>query len=114
MADTRNIENELERIRHRVDALLVLCITPGRGFVAVDPKLAPKDAIETLRNEIPALADYLQQKTQRASHGRAPEQPKTLRQQKGDAFYDTAWARYTTGEEITELERECLQQEGLL
>ncbi len=65
MAKTRNFEFELERIRKEADALLVVMITPGNGFVAVDPKLAPKDAIETLKNEIPMLHQYLIDKRSR-------------------------------------------------
>ena len=62
MPITRRHEVELERIRCDSDALLVLIITPDQGFVCTDPKLAPKDAIETLRNEIPAVTDYLKKK----------------------------------------------------
>lgn len=62
MASTRKLENELSRIRREQDALLVLIVTPDYGFVAADPRLAPKDAAETLRNEIPLIQALLEAK----------------------------------------------------
>jgi hypothetical protein len=52
----------MERIRRESNALLTLIITPDWGYISTDPKLAPKDAIETLRNEIPSLAEFLTKK----------------------------------------------------
>jgi len=65
MANTRKLQNELDRICRESDALLVLIIKPDWGYISTDPRLAPKDAIETLRNEIPSLADYLKKKADR-------------------------------------------------
>jgi hypothetical protein len=60
------LKNELERIRREQNALLVLIIKPDWGYVDVDPKLAVKNAIETLRNEIPAIESYLRKKKSEA------------------------------------------------
>jgi len=62
MISRRSVETDLNRIREQSDALLVLIIHPDWGYVSTDPKLAPKDAIETLRNEIPMVAEYLNKK----------------------------------------------------
>ena len=62
MRNTRKFEQEMERIRRESDALLTLIITPDWGYIATDPKLAPKDAIVTLRNETPSLAEFLTKK----------------------------------------------------
>jgi hypothetical protein len=59
MANTRKLENELDRICREEKALLVLIIKPDWGYISKMPELQPDEAIETLRNEIPALADYL-------------------------------------------------------
>jgi hypothetical protein len=62
MRNIRKFEQEMERIRRESNALLTLIITPDWGYISTDPKLAPKDAIETLRNEIPSLAEFLTKK----------------------------------------------------
>ena len=63
MANTRKLENELDRIRREENALLVLIIKPDWGYISKMPELQPDEAIETLRNEIPALADYLNKRS---------------------------------------------------
>ena len=62
MANSRKLENELDRIRREENALLVLIIKSDWGYISTMPELQPEEAIETLRNEIPALADYLTRK----------------------------------------------------
>ena len=61
MSDTHKIANAINRIRRENDALLVLIIKPDWGYISTDPRLAPKDAIETIRNEIPAIQAHLEQ-----------------------------------------------------
>jgi hypothetical protein len=63
MTSTRKLESQLDRIRSEENALLVLIIKPDWGYISTMPGLRPEDAIETLRNEIPALADYLIRKS---------------------------------------------------
>jgi hypothetical protein len=62
MPITRKLANQLDRICKDEDALLVLIVKPDSGYISADPRLAPEGAIETLRNEIPALQDYLTQR----------------------------------------------------
>jgi len=113
MANTHKLESELQRIRRESDGLLILLILPNDGFIYIDPRLAPKDAIETLRNEIPALAEHLQRTAQRAQQKPPQAAPQTLRQKMGEKTFDMLWGRYQTGEEMTGQELECLKQEGL-
>jgi hypothetical protein len=62
MPKTRNFEFELERIRKEGSALLALMIAPDRAWIAADPNLAPKDIVQTLRGELPALHEYMTQR----------------------------------------------------
>jgi hypothetical protein len=67
MANNRNsnqhkLANTLDRIRRESDALLVLIIQPDWGYISTDPKLTPKDPIETMRNEISNIEAYLSRK----------------------------------------------------
>jgi len=62
MPNLHKIEIEAERLRKQNDALLVLIIKPDWGFIATDPRMATKDVVETLRNEIPNVQAYLERK----------------------------------------------------
>jgi hypothetical protein len=62
MPNLHKIEIEAERLRKQNDALLVLIIKPDWGFIATDPRMATKDVVETLRNEIPNVQVYLERK----------------------------------------------------
>ncbi len=62
MPNLRKVEIEIDRIRRQNDALLVLIIKPDWGYISVDPKLATKDTISTLRNEIPSVEAFLKTK----------------------------------------------------
>jgi hypothetical protein len=37
-------------------------IAPDRAWIAADPNLAPKDIVQTLRGELPALHEYMTQR----------------------------------------------------
>ena len=62
MPNRRQLEIAAEALRKGADGLLVLVIAPDWGYVATDPRLMPRDAIETLRNEIPRVEQYLREK----------------------------------------------------
>jgi hypothetical protein len=62
MPNLHKIEIEAECLRKQNDALLVLIIKPDWGFIATDPRMATKDVVETLRNEIPNVQSYLERK----------------------------------------------------
>jgi hypothetical protein len=57
--DNREIEAKAERLRRESNALFVLIVTPDWGYFAKDPRLAPRDAVEQLEQEVPRVADFL-------------------------------------------------------
>jgi hypothetical protein len=61
MANSRKLENDLNRIRREENALLVLVIKPDRSYISTMPELRPDEVIETLRNEI--LAEHLSKRS---------------------------------------------------
>lgn len=57
-----SLEGAAQWIRKRSDALLVLVIRPNDVAFAVDPRLAPVDAIAAVCEEMPGLLQHLIQR----------------------------------------------------
>jgi hypothetical protein len=62
MANTRKLENELNRIRHEQDAFIALVIMPNEVHFSTDPKMQPRDIAERLREEAPLIQAYIESK----------------------------------------------------
>lgn len=43
-----------------------------------------------------------------------PESTETIRQKMGEPWFDKTWKRYADNAQLTDLERDCLKQEGFL
>jgi hypothetical protein len=59
MPSRKQIEAAAERLRRESDALFVLVVKPEWGYFARDPKLAPRDAIHELEEELPRVRAFL-------------------------------------------------------
>ena len=59
LASLNSLRSAAKWIRGGSDALLVLVIRPNDVAFDVDPKLAPMEAIKTVRDELPALLQHL-------------------------------------------------------
>jgi hypothetical protein len=57
--NTRQIEAATEKLRRESDALFVLIVKPEWGYFAKDPRLAPRDAVEQLEQEVPRVAEFM-------------------------------------------------------
>lgn len=59
LTSTRSLSAAARWIRKGSDALLVLVIRPDDVAFDADPRLAPMDAINTVRDELPSLLQHL-------------------------------------------------------
>jgi hypothetical protein len=59
LASVHSLEAAAKWIRKNSGAQLVLVIRPRDAVVAIEPGMQPMQAITTVRNELPALLDFL-------------------------------------------------------
>jgi len=59
LTSTNSVRGAAEWLRKRSDALFVLIVRPNDVVIDHDPRMEPMDIINTLRNEMPALLQYL-------------------------------------------------------